>query len=333
MNILILGGTGFLSSALVSVSVAAGHTVTIVTRGRSSRPTPEGVEALVANRSEPESLRGVLGERAWDVVLDAILYRPADAQAALDLFRGRTGRYVFISTDFVYGGEPRTFPLTEDAPRQALNGYGQNKAACEDLFFAAWQADRFPAVVLRPPHILGPGALLGTGSLQGRDPWLLWRLRAGRPLALLDGGALLIQPVHRDDIARACLALAGAEETRGRAYNMAGPDAVTTRRYYELAAEIARAPAPAVLALPSSSYVAAFHDRAPFAQNRAYAMGRLAADAGYAPTVRLHDALTEMVSELDARGLPEGPPPEDDAPLHDLLRGHAAGVAEALRGR
>ena len=330
MDLLVIGGTGFLSSAVVAAACEAGHHVTIVTRGRASRPVPAGVEALTANRSDRDALGAALGGRSWDVVIDTVLYRPEDAESAIHLFRGRAGRYVFISTDFVYGGEPRRFPLDEDAPRHALGAYGRDKAACEDRFFAAWGEARFPAVVLRPPHILGAGGLLGTGSLEGRDPWLLWRLRRAQPLVLLDGGALLIQPVHRDDIASACLAVAASEKTPGRAYNIAGPDAVTTRAYYESAAAAAGAPPPEVLALPSSAYVAAFPDRAPFAQNRAYSLRRLADDTGFAPQVRLEAALSEVVAALDACPAPDGPEPEPHTPLRDLLRRHAAEAVAAL---
>jgi nucleoside-diphosphate-sugar epimerase len=188
-------------------------------------------------------------------VLDSILYRPEDAHSAVDLFRGgRAGRYVFISTDFVYGGEPRTFPLDEDAPRHASGNYGRNKALCEDVFFDAWERERFPAVILRPPHILGVGGLLGTGSLEGRDPWLLWKLRNGWPIPLLDGGALLIQPVHKNDIARACLAVCQTDKTLGRAYNLAGPDCVTSRRYYEIVADVAGAPPPLCEVCPPTPF-------------------------------------------------------------------------------
>lgn len=334
-RVLILGGTGFLSSALVQQSRAAGHDVTIVTRGRAKNGPPAGVSAVIANRSEPDALRASLADHGdFDLVLDAILYRPDDARAALDLFRGRTGRYVFISTDFVYGGEPRTFPIAEDAPRQAASAYGRDKAACEDVFFAAWERERFPAVVLRPPHILGAGGLLGTGSREGRDPWLLQRLRRGEPVALLDGGAPLIQPVHRDDIARACLAVAASDQTLGRAYNIAGPDAVTTRRYYEIVAEAAVAPPPNVHSLPSDAFVTVFPDRAPFALNRCYALNRLAADADFAPCVQLPDAIAEVVAALDAAGPPPGepPPPAQATPLHLLLQSQSAALREALRG-
>lgn len=333
MRVLIIGGTGFLSSALVSESLVAGHEVTVLTRGSASRPDPPpGVQSLQANRSDAGELGAAIGDRAFDLVIDSILYRPEDAEAIIELLRGggRVGRYVFISTDFVYGGEPRAFPLTEDAPRAALSAYGMGKAACEDRFTAAYREDGFPAVILRPPHILGAGCLLGTGSREGRDPWLLYRLRNSCPLALLDGGQLLIQPVHRTDIARACLAVAAAETTLGRAYNIAGPDCVTTRRYYELVAEIAGAPPPTVVSLPSDAYVAALPGNAPFAQNRAYSLEGLRRDANFAPTIRLRDALTEVIAALDARGLPEEPPPEKETPLTVLLKGQASMVQEEV---
>jgi nucleoside-diphosphate-sugar epimerase len=335
MRVLVIGGTGFLSTAIVSESLAAGHEVSIVTRGSKNRPgPPPGVEALTANRSHAESMRAALDGRDFDLVIDAILYRPDDARAITEILRGRTGRYVFISTDFVYGGEPRLFPITEDAPRESLNAYGRYKTECEDIFFAVCRDEGFPAVILRPPHILGAGGVLGTGSREGRDPWLLWRLRNGYPVVLLDGGALLIQPVHRDDIARACLAVAGSESTIGKAYNIGGPDCVTTRRYYELVAEVAGAPLPLeVLSLPSEAYAAAQPNNTPFTQNRAYSLGRLVRDALFVPTVTLADAIAEMVAALDAKGLPDGPPPEKETPLTALLRAHRRAVQEELTPR
>jgi nucleoside-diphosphate-sugar epimerase len=335
MKTLILGGTGFLSSALVAECLAAGHDVTILTRGSANRPAPPpGVASLTANRSEPDSLRAALGDRTFDLVIDSILFRPDDARAAVEIFRGRAGRYVFISTDFVYGGQPRRYPLDEDTPRQALSRYGIDKAASEDVFFAAWESERFPATVLRPPHIMGTGGHLGTGSKEGRDPWLLWRLRNGYPILLLDGGVLLIQPVHKTDIARAALAVAAAplETVGGKAYNISGPDCVTTRRYYEMVCEILGEGAKLdVLPLPSASYVAAWPDRAPFAQNRPYSTARLTRDTGYVPSIPLRQSLTEMIADLEAKGTPSGDPPAAPSQLAAAIQGHLADVTTLLK--
>lgn len=334
MRTLVIGGTGFLSGAVMAECLAQGHMVSVVTRGQDSRPAlPPGVEALRADRTKPDELWAALGNRTFDLVVDCVLFRPNDAHTIVELLRNKTGRYVFISTDFVYGGEPRSFPLNENAPRQALNSYGMQKAACEDVFFAAWQTERFPAVILRPPHIVGAGSLLGTGSLEGRDPWLLWRLRNKHPLVLLDGGALLIQPVHKTDIARAVCALQTAPLpiVGGQAYNIAGPDCVTTRAYYETVCSILGVPAPDILALPASAYGAVFPDRVPFVQNRAYSTARLTRDTGFAPFVSLRASLEEMVMELERRGDPKDESPTLDTPLHNLLRSQVQAVTTALK--
>ena len=222
MNVLVIGGSGFLSSAIVREALSRGHDVTTVTRGSSGRAVVEGTRAVFADRSDPAALRAAVAGMDFDIVIDSILFKPEDARAAVDIFGGRVQRYVFISTDFVYGGEPRRFPLDESSPRRPVGGYGQGKADAEDVFFEAFARGGFPGVVLRPPHILGAGSLLGTGSREGRDAWLLWRLRNGHPIFLLDGGTLIIQPVHKDDIARACFAVAESSETLGRAYNIPG---------------------------------------------------------------------------------------------------------------
>ena len=334
MNVLILGGTGFLSSALVAESLRGGHTVTVVTRGRAGRSDPPpGVETLHADRSDPIALAAALAGRVFDLVIDSILFKPQHARDAVQLFWGRVGCYVFISTDFVYGGEPRTYPITEDAPRHALNPYGADKAACEDILLAAGD---FPAVVLRPPHILGAGGLLGTGSREGRDAWLLWRMQHGHPLFLLDGGSLLIQPVHKTDIARAALAVAAAPLCVKRAYNMAGRECVTTRHYYDLTHELLQQqtgetlPPLRVVPLSCAAYLAAQPDKAAFCQNRVYSLSRLQTDAAFTPALSLRDALADVVADLLAKGLPEGTPPDPDIALADLLESQIAQAAEAL---
>src|SRR5579862_6586169 len=199
MKLLIVGGTGFLSSALVEAGIARGHAVTIVTRGLRPAPRGDSVERLIADRSDAASFRAALADRSFDAVIDAICYTPEHARQNIDVFSGRAKRLVMISTDFVYSVRNRPVPVPEDWLRDAPTAYGRNKAACEDILVEG--GDRLPATILRPPHIVGAGSLLGTGSLQGRDATLPARLQRAEPIVILDGGALLIQPADKRDIA------------------------------------------------------------------------------------------------------------------------------------
>ena len=119
MTILIIGGTGFLSSALVEESARAGHTVTILTRGRRSHAAADGVERIAADRDVPGSIAEAVGGREFDAVIDAICFTPEHARQDIANFAGRAGRLVMISTDFVYNVGTRSLPIVESTERDA----------------------------------------------------------------------------------------------------------------------------------------------------------------------------------------------------------------------
>ena len=322
MNILVIGGTGFLSGAVVAELQRAGHRVSIFTRGH--RPVPEGARALVGDRSDAEAFARAMEGRPFDVVVDCICYAAADLRA----FSGRIGRLVMISTDFVYGRR-RRLPMDEETPTLALNEYGRNKIAAEELLLEAHRAEGFPVTILRPPHIMGAGGQLGTGSLQGRDPMLLDRMERGEPIALLDGGALLIQPVVHRDIGAACAAVLAAEAAIGQAYNVAGPDCVTTREYYDLIAATLGIDEPTYLSIPSVEYIRAYPEKEPFALHRMYSVEKLARDTGYRPTTSLSHAIFEMVDWLQAN---DAARPYEATEADTAVAALAGAYTEHLRG-
>lgn len=313
MNVLVIGGSGFLSAAVVRQLREGGHDVTIFTRGQ--RPAPEGVTVLTGDRRDYPAFAQQFAGREYDAVVDCICYELEDAEADLRAFAGTGAHLVMISTDFVYGRE-RSLPMDEQTPRNALNTYGRKKVFCEDAFFAACRERQLATTILRPPHIMGPGGQLGSGSLQGRDPMLLDRLRQGVPVVLLEGGTLLLQPVLNEDIARACVAVLDRPETFGQAYNCAGPEVVTTRQYYEL---IARALGVelAVRSLPAAAYVAASSEKEPFAYHRTYDMRKLEQDTGFHPQADVAYCLFSMIDWLQANHAdrPYVPTPLDEAAL------------------
>ena len=108
-SILFIGGTGVISAAAAERAVALGHRLTILNRGRSAgRPVPDGAEVLHADIRDAAAVREVLQGREFDAVADFISYTPDQARAGLDMFRGRTGQYVFISSASAYQKPPTT---------------------------------------------------------------------------------------------------------------------------------------------------------------------------------------------------------------------------------
>src|ERR671910_465223 len=107
LSVLFLGGTGIISSACSWAAVEQGIDVSVLTRGHTShRPLPPEVDRLSADVDDPQSIIEAIGDRCFDAVVDWLAFTPRDVQARTDLFRGRTGQYVFISTASAYQTPP-----------------------------------------------------------------------------------------------------------------------------------------------------------------------------------------------------------------------------------
>lgn len=100
MKILVIGGTRFFGIPMVCELLRKGHQVTIATRGKSQDIFGDGVERIVLERTDPESMRKALKGKSYDVVIDKIAYCSNDIKYALDVIDCH--KYIYMSTTAVY---------------------------------------------------------------------------------------------------------------------------------------------------------------------------------------------------------------------------------------
>jgi nucleoside-diphosphate-sugar epimerase len=233
---LVLGGTAFIGRQLVSHLLAAGHEVSLLNRGGSAAPA--GVEALVADRKEPASVRSVLQGRSWDMVFDvsasvmvASLESIADLVDALD---GCCGIYVFVSSIGAYQLGNGAFPWTETRPttRAPATSYGGHKAAVERLLAERRATTGFAYSVLRPAAVYGPHDNIPDGEIA-----MFLRLGQGRPALVPHAGLACFPYGHVADLARALLLAATTPAAVGEVFNLTH-EAVTARHYVTAIADI-----------------------------------------------------------------------------------------------
>ncbi len=149
MRSLIIGGTRNLGPSIVHALLQRGYEVAVFNRGQTRDDLPEEVERLRGDRTNPEELKRVLTGREFDLVIDTTLYTGAEAEAAVELFKGRVGRYIFLSTGQVYlvrVGAERPYkeddyagPVMAEPPKSNISEYenwryGFDKRAAEDVF-------------------------------------------------------------------------------------------------------------------------------------------------------------------------------------------------------
>ncbi|HEY0933676.1 MAG TPA: NAD-dependent epimerase/dehydratase family protein, partial [Trebonia sp.] len=179
LRVLFIGGTGVISSACVREAAAGGDTeLFVLNRGQSARDLPGGVTELRADARDAGAVRQAVEGFDFDSVVNFVAFTPGHVRADVDLFQGRTGQYVFISSASAYQTPPSRLPVTESTPlRNPFWQYSRDKIACEDLLTAEYRDTGFPATVVRPSHTYDATQTVLSG---GWTP--LARMLAGKPV-------------------------------------------------------------------------------------------------------------------------------------------------------
>lgn len=228
MNILVIGGTRNLGHNLVHALLKLGHHVTTFNRGITRDELPPEVERLHGDRSETEQLAGAVKGRSFDAVVDNSIYKGVEAEAAVNIFRDRVGRYIFLSTGQVYlVRENLARPFTEanyagrvmPAPKPNTFGYeewqyGMEKRQVEDHLHAAWEAHGFPYTSLRLPMVNSE-----RDHFKRLYAYIL-RLKDGGPILAPSTPNYPLRHIYADDVTRAILLLLETGLGKGSAYNI-----------------------------------------------------------------------------------------------------------------
>src|SRR5512145_1882201 len=158
MKVLLIGGTGIISTACAERALALGMEVFLLNRGRSPRhtPPPAGARVLVADALDPAALDSALADHRFDAVVDFISYVPADIERAIRAFGSRTQQYVFISSASAYQKPPTHWLITESTPlSNPFWQYSRDKIACEERLVEEYRRSGFPVTIVRPSHTYG----------------------------------------------------------------------------------------------------------------------------------------------------------------------------------
>ncbi|MCL4847744.1 MAG: NAD-dependent epimerase/dehydratase family protein [Acidobacteria bacterium] len=256
MRLLVIGGTLFMGREVVSRLVARGHDVSVLHR-RPQHDLGPAVRNLQADRSDLTSVARILGEEAFDVVVDMAYdfqrgTPAAHVEAAARACGPQLRRYVFMSSTAAYGGGLDRREDAPLAPDEVPVAYVQHKAMAERALFRMHAHTGFPVVTFRPPFVYGP-----------RQPFyreaFFWdRLLDGRPIVLPDDGSTLMQWVYVDDVAEACVRAVEVSEAVGHAFNVAHPP-ITQRAFVEALARVAGVE-PRCVPVPRAKIVAAGGD-------------------------------------------------------------------------
>ena len=254
MRVLFIGGTGIISSACSRVAIEAGLQLFHLRRGKTGRPIPLGIKVLAGDIRDPGSARAALGKQTFDVVVDFIAFTPEHIAFDLELFRGRTGQFVFISSASAYQTPPQSLPVSESTPlHNPIWEYSRDKIACEEALLAAYRRDKFPFTVVRPSHTYDRTLFPCHGGYT-----VVNRMRQGKPVVVHGDGSSLWTLTHHEDFARAFVPLLGHSRAIGDYVHITSDEWLSWDQIHHVLAKAAHTTAE-IVHLPSE--IIAKHDR------------------------------------------------------------------------
>jgi nucleoside-diphosphate-sugar epimerase len=225
MKVLYIGGSGEISFDCVHESVRLGHDVTVFNRGRHNAGLPAECRLLTGDIEDDTAYRQ-LGAESWDVVCQFRLFDPVALARDLEVFEGRCGQYVFISSASAYRKPIRELPITEATPLGNPHwAYSRAKAEIEARLEVQ---DRLPYTIVRPSHTYRtrmPTPMGGNVEVS--------RLLRGRPVVLHGDGESLWTVTHAEDFAPPFARLLGEPRALGEAFHITGDRAWSWNEIFE----------------------------------------------------------------------------------------------------
>lgn len=218
-NILITGGTVFVSRYAAVYYAQKGYRVFVL--NRNTRPQPEGVTLIEGDRHDPGDK---LKAYHFDAVLDITAYNAVDIDCLLDAV-GSYDDYILISSGAVYS-EQSPLPFSEQTPlilNKFWGTYGTDKAAAEQALLR-----RNPdAYILRPPYLYGPM------NNVYRESFVFDCALQNRKFYLPGDGKMELQFFHIHDLCRFMDVILEKRPPR-HIFNVGNPDMISIRDWVSL---------------------------------------------------------------------------------------------------
>lgn len=229
MKVLFIGGSGNISVSVSQLAVQRGIDLFLLNRGHQ---TIEGTHILKGDFHQPEEVKTLLKDHHFDAVVNWIAYTEADVEQDIELLRGKTDQYIFISSASAYQKPPTHPIITESTPLyNPFWQYSRNKIACEERLMRAYREEGFPITIVRPSHTYDKYIPVAVGN------WASYiipqRMLEGKPVVVHGDGTSLWVLTHAEDFAKGFVPLLANPHSLGHAFHITSDFVLTWNQIYQ----------------------------------------------------------------------------------------------------
>ncbi len=239
MKILIIGGTGTISTAISKQLAESEHELYLLNRGNHNTQLPTNIHFINVDINNEQAAGEELKNMTFDVVCDFIAFVPAQVERDYRLFQNKTKQYVFISSASAYHKLPTNYVITEGTTlANPYWEYSRNKIACEEFLMKMYRENNFPVTIVRPSHTYNEKSVpLGVHGNKGS--WqVIKRMLEGKPVIIHGDGTSLWTMTDSRDFAKGFIGLLGNPHAIGEAFQITNDESLTWNQIYQTIAKV-----------------------------------------------------------------------------------------------
>lgn len=249
MNVLVIGGTGFIGSQLVKILAENGNDITVFHRGNTKTEHKE----ILGERKNLSNFKDAFEKLKPQVAIDVINYTEQNAVDLMETFRGIAERVVVLSSQDVYRAFGRLWkqeddeiedvPVNEKAPLRSKTYYYRDLAESEEDVKFNYSKLLVEKIVMNDPELTGTILRLpmvyGIGDHKHRFFYYIKRMDDKRPYILLpsDAANWLWTRGYVENVAEAIAVAATDERAKNEIYNVGEIDVLSEKGWIQLLAE------------------------------------------------------------------------------------------------
>lgn len=262
MKILLIGGTGVLSSTVTKEALKHGMEVTMINRGHRMSRIPKGVSLIKADKRDRGTIEKTLGTQRFDAVIDFLCYTREELEYSFNLYSDYTEQYFFISSCAVYKtaeGESHD----EDAPKVKPEwSYSVRKWECEQLLMRLAKEKVINYTVVRPAVTYDDTRIpYGISPQYGYHWTLAARILAGKPIITWNKGMNYCCMMRVEDFAVGVVGLVGNPRAFNEAFNICGDETPTFKDVLNAVSDYLNCPVKTI-DIPADYYAKELPERA-----------------------------------------------------------------------
>lgn len=238
MKILLIGGTGTISTAISQRLADLNHELYLLNRGNLNETLPSRIQFIKADINNEKEAEEKLSGMEFDAVCDFIGFVKPQLERDYRLFNGKTRQFVYISSASAYNKPPRDYVINEGTSlANPYWEYSRNKIECEEYLMKMYRENGFPVTIVRPSHTYCEKSVpLGVHGKNGS--WqVIKRMLEGKPVIIHGDGTSLWTMTDSRDFAKGFIGLLGNPHTIGEAFQITSDETLTWNQIYKTIAD------------------------------------------------------------------------------------------------